>query len=441
MGERLKILLGKLTAGYWFIPTVMALSAVALAYLGVRLDAAVEDDTLASWWLSYTGGPAGARSVLSTIASSMINVAGVVFSITVVVLSLATQQFGTYILRSFLRDKGNQVVLGAFVATYLYCLLVLRSVRGGDGLTSSSFVPYISVTLALLLAVISLGLLIFFIHHLARSIRSSNLVARAGAELVDSIGRLFPEEIGEAFYEDPSPPQLSGQSVKSPDAGYLEGVDGEKLMSAAVDSQVVIVVRVQPGDFVATGDELALVSGKVDSESGEPVAKAVRAAFILGSERTIDQDISFGIETLVELAVRGLSPGINNTVTAVQCIDQLREGFSRLMDRKWPAAARKDGDGVARVYAAPRPFEELLDGAFGRLIFSAQNQPDVLLHLLQTLEALSAKAQGQGRSAAEIDTQVQRIRQFAGEIKDSPFRAKLRSGLSSAAYGAEANVH
>jgi uncharacterized membrane protein len=147
MGERLRILWTKLNTGYWLIPTVMTIGAVSTSYLAVLLDVRFSDGYLDSWWLGYTGGADGARAVLSAVASSMINVAGVVFSITVVILSLATQQFGTYILRSFMRDRGNQTVLG--------------------------------------------------VHHLAHSIKSSSLVAQSGHDFVMAIDRLFPQDVTE----------------------------------------------------------------------------------------------------------------------------------------------------------------------------------------------------------------------------------------------------
>ncbi len=145
-------------------------------------------------WI-YTRGPDGARAVLSTIAGSMITVAGVVFSVTIVALSLASNQFGPRLLRNFMRDRGNQIVLGTFVATYLYCLLVMRTVQGMDG---SQFVPHLSVTVAILMAVASLGVLIYFIHHVAVSIQAPELIANVAHELHEAIDRLFPEELGYA---------------------------------------------------------------------------------------------------------------------------------------------------------------------------------------------------------------------------------------------------
>ena len=169
---------------YWAVPSVMALTALALSVGMIQLDRTLTPKLLGTLSWVYTGGPEGARAVLSTIAGSMITVAGVTFSITIVALTLASQQFGPRLLRSFLRDLGNQIVLGTFVSTFVYCLLVLRTVRGND---DAQFVPHLAVTLGVVLAMLSLGVLIFFIHHVSTSIQASQIIASVAADLEASI--------------------------------------------------------------------------------------------------------------------------------------------------------------------------------------------------------------------------------------------------------------
>jgi uncharacterized membrane protein len=429
MGERLRMLWSKLNTGYWLIPSLMALTAVGIAYCTVLVDVLMSNKQVNWWWLGYTGGPEGARAVLSAIASSMINVAGVVFSITVVILSLATQQFGTYILRSFMRDRGNQAVLGAFLSTFIYCIMVLRTVRGGeDGLQSSQFIPYVGVTLGLVFAMISLGYLIFFIHHLARSIKSSNLVARSGHDFLMAIDRLFPEEVAEPSSIDARPPPSQGKLVKAVDPGYLQGVDGEKLVQLGAEHDLLIVMRVRPGTFIGAGDELALLTSDPIREIKDELCCSVRSAFVLGNERTIDQDVSFGIETLVELGTRALSPGINNPVTATQCIDRLREGLYHLAVRPIPAAYRQDSKGVPRLYAESFNFVELLDLSIGRLIYEARKHPDVLIHLLTALHAVRKRAEKPSDQQA-LMRHVVRIERYFQTIDDDFFQEKFREVL------------
>ena len=224
-----------LRATYWFLPALMALAAVTLSILSVRLDEQLRDDMVRSLGWIYTGGPEGARGVLSTIASSTITVAGVTFSITIVTLSLATSQFGPRLLRNFMRDTGNQLVLGAFTSIYLYCLLVLRTVRGTDEL---QYVPHLSVTIGVILAVLGVAVLIFFIHHIAESIQVSQVVGVVNAELEHAIDRLFPDTLGTGIVPGGN---IAGQDVRSQSvyplyanrSGYIQHVDPDRLFDVA----------------------------------------------------------------------------------------------------------------------------------------------------------------------------------------------------------------
>ncbi|MBC7706367.1 MAG: DUF2254 domain-containing protein, partial [Rhodoferax sp.] len=163
----------RLRSSLWFVPATMAFLAVALAVAAVELDKAVADDWLLSLGWSYSGGAEGASLVLGTVAGSMIAIAGAVFSMTLVALSLASSQLGPRLLRNFMRDTVNQVVLGTFVATFVYCLLVLRTIRRADEV---AFVPHLSVTIGVLLAIVSVGVLIYFIHHISVSIQADQVV-------------------------------------------------------------------------------------------------------------------------------------------------------------------------------------------------------------------------------------------------------------------------
>jgi uncharacterized membrane protein len=174
----------RLRSSYWFIPSVMALIAISLSFATIAADTKFRDDMLREQGWIYTGGAEGARAVLSVIAGSIITVAGTTFSITIASLSLASAQFGPRLLHNFMRDTGNQVVLGTFISTFLYCLLVLRTIRG---LEDNTYVPHLSVTLGVALAVASLGVLIYFIHHVAESIQVAHIIHVVGAELNDSV--------------------------------------------------------------------------------------------------------------------------------------------------------------------------------------------------------------------------------------------------------------
>ena len=227
---RLRAFWESIRATYWAVPSLMAVAAVGLSVAMIRVDEVLTPKFIGTLSWVYTGGPEGARAVLSTIAGSMITVAGVTFSITIVALTLASQQFGPRLLRSFLRDLGNQIVLGTFVSTFIYCLLVLRTVRGND---DAQFVPHLAVTLGVLLAMLSLGVLIFFIHHVSMSIQASQIIANVAQDLEGAVVRLFPERLG----HEPAPvaastalPRMtsseSARAVSADASGYVQAMTG-----------------------------------------------------------------------------------------------------------------------------------------------------------------------------------------------------------------------
>jgi uncharacterized membrane protein len=325
---------------YWAVPSAMAAAAVVLSVGIIQLDKAVTADLLDRLSWVYTGGPEGARAVLSTIAGSMITVAGVTFSMTIVALTLASQQFGPRLLRNFLRDLGNQIVLGTFVSTFLYCLLVLRTIRGAD---DSEFVPHLAVTLGVLLAMLSLGVLIFFIHHVATSIQASRIIAKVASDLEAAANHLFPERMGQADANagDEASPTASvstgpgeSRTVRSTMAGYVQAIDGERLMAVAREQDVTLRLRIRPGDFVRTDTVLMTVCAA--SFDGDWTDEPLQSVVIIGVERTGTQDIELFINQLVELAVRALSPGINDPATARSCIDRLEQALCDLAFRRFP---------------------------------------------------------------------------------------------------------
>lgn len=289
----------------------MAVGAFLLNLGTLSMDADwAGSDVPDAWWV-YTGSASGARAVLQTIATSMIGVAGVVFSITTVTLTLAANKFGPRIFRNFMADTGNQVVLGTFTSTYLFCLLVLRQVRGSDhGMNGERFIPQISLVVAVALAVCSMGVLIYFIHHVASSIQTSNVIAAVGRELLRGVRDLYPEQIGTSLRSGDGDAELASQlprhfdtqsaTIMSSSGGYIRRVEASLLVRLAAKRDLVIRVERHPGDFVAAGDVLlrAWPPGKVEAVS----ADELRAAFVVGDQRTPVQDIRFPLGQLTEVA-------------------------------------------------------------------------------------------------------------------------------------------
>jgi len=381
----------RLRESFWFLPALMAAGAIALSFGLTSLDAVVEDRTYRRLDWIYLFGAEGARAILSAIASSMITVAGLTFSITMLTLQLASSQFGPRLLRNFLRDRGNQLVLGTFIATFLYCLLVLRTVKGVEG---SSFVPHISVAVGILMSIASLAVLIYFIHHTAHSIRVETILASLADETGAAIERLFPEKLGQEPPDAPEPERsitpadaATARLIRPERSGYVQMVDGDALMNRAVELDIVVYLAVGPGAFVTPDDVLMTVApgARID----EAAADGLRAALVIGAERTPTQDLAFSLRRIVEIAQRALSPSVNDPTTAIYCIDRLGEALARLAERRMPAAHRLDADGHLRVVAKTASFGVLAHEAFAAVARYGMADADVVRALLHTLGRLA----------------------------------------------------
>jgi uncharacterized membrane protein len=400
MNPRLRHHWLQLRSSFWFVPALMTLAAVALAFVTVGIDDRWEHNLDGRWWL-FEPRADGARAVLMTIAGSMITVAGVVFSILVVALTLASQQYGPRLLRGFMRDTSNQVVLGIFIATFLYSLLVLGTVQGGD---ESAFVPQLSVSVALVLAVASVGVLIYFLHHAATSIRSASVIAAAGRDLDESAWRTFPGLIGSATGDEraedgqngsvaealPSDFDSAAVPIPSSASGYLQSIDPTALLEVASESDLVLRVAIRPGHHVLAGRPLAYVHPR--ERVTDQVVAAVDSAFILGDQRTAEQDVEFAIEELVEIAVRALSTGVNDPFTAILSIDRLTVSLAQLAAQEDVSPLRFDDTGTLRVVAYPQRFAELVPAAFNRLRQSAVGDVAVAIRLLESIVQLVSRA-------------------------------------------------
>jgi uncharacterized membrane protein len=379
---------------FWFVPTLMVVAAIGLSLFTIQLDkSSASHNWLAKLGWTFSRGPEGSRAVLSTVAASMMTIASVTFSITIVALQLASSQFGPRLLRNFMRDRGNQVAIGTFIATFTYCLLVLRTVNGTE---NGQFVPHLSVTVGLLLALISLGVLIFFIHHAAESIQAENVIAAVSRELHHAIDKLYPERLGEQPPESvrdqpqqslPDAFEHDAQPIMSPRSDYLQTIDVDRLLSLAVDKDMVLSVTERPGKFCFRGDELvkAWPPGRLDDELKEEICDS----FYFGSRRTLAQDVEFAIDQLVEVAVRALSPGINDPFTAINCVDRLGAALCLLAERDIPSPYRCDDDGALRVVTDASTAAGIVDAAFDQIRQAARNVASVTFRQLETISAIA----------------------------------------------------
>ena len=313
---------------FWVVPLLFAIGATLLGLALTTLDDML--DTSLTLPLLFAGGPEGARAVLSAIITSMISFTGLVFSITVVVLQLTSSQFSPRILRTFLRDWVNQIALGVFVATFVYALVVLRAVTGTA--QTDTFVPQISVTMAFVLVLASVVVFLFYIDHIAQSIRAASIVTRIAEETRAVLESRHPQD-AEALVPLPRPAPL-GRRIHADAPGIVQQIDDHALADLAEEHDVTICVLRALGEFVPAGGVLLEVHGQ-----GRPDDGTLRSHIHLGNERSTDEDVGFGLSQLVDIAERALSPGINDPTTAVQVVDQLHDLLRRLVTR--PLAPRQ----------------------------------------------------------------------------------------------------
>lgn len=381
----------KVKSSYWFIPSLMLILSVLMSQITIYVDYVIHRHELKTGLL-YTGGVEGARAVLSTIASSMITVAGVVFSIVMVVLSIASSQFGPRIIWNFMNDRGNQAVLGTFIATYLYCLLVLRSVRSTH---NGVFISHLSVTLGVALAILSLGVLIYFIHHVASSLQVNSVVFSVATDLDDCINRNYPKQetddqennISESKERDEK--DRFQQIILSSKRGYLQVIDLETLYELADKNRLFIKIIPRPGDFITDGEMLAAVYSQ--EETPQTLIEKIRDSFIAGRTKTMEQDVKYGIEQITEIAVRALSPGINDPYTAMACIDRIKAAMIKLSDYNLSRKRVRRKNGKAILVSNLVDFKQLADTAFDPIRQYGKSDIQVSLKLLETIRYIAMR--------------------------------------------------
>lgn len=377
-----------LRSSLWFVPALLVTASVGLALALVEAQPFVHQDLAARWPRLFGAGAEGARGMLGAIATSMITVAGVVFSVTIVALAQTSSQYSPRVLRNFMGDRPTQIVLGAFVAVFTYCLIVLRTIRSGD---EGGFVPSLAVLGGVVMAFVGVGLLIYFIHHVATAIQVSFIVARIAAETRVAIDRLFPAEAGGSAREVPAG-ELdgrwdAGRSCEARRTGYVLAVDTDRLMTLAARHDLLLRVRPRIGDFVVEGDAI-LDAVRTAGDDGIPV-DALRLCIAIADERDIHQDAAHGLQQLCDIALKALSASVHDPSTASGCIDQIGALLSRAACRPEPSPWREQ-DGQVRLLVHGTSFGELVELALSPLIHHAGSHEAVHQRLLGVLERLGA---------------------------------------------------
>lgn len=427
MREHLRSRWRDLLDSLWWIPSLIALGYAAAALLLLRADPLLGFQTQGqdAW---AVGGADGARGVLFAIAGTSLSVLSVIFSLTIVVLQIASAQFTPRVMRTLTGDRGTHMVLGVFLGTFTYALLVLRVVRspGEDG-GGPGFVPVAAVTVAIALALVSVIFMIYYINHVARSVQVAVIFQRVTD---DTIGLLADPLAGGAEPSSEAGPSLacrpagSGVAIPAPEDGYLQAIDAESLLGCAVTWGLTIRTEAQVGGFLLAGSSLATIWSAV-AVRPEQIA-AVQGGFVQGPERTRQQDAELGVRQLADIAVRALSPAVNDPTTAMMGIDRLGQVLVRAAGRL-EVEVLTGADGACVILVGPS-FARLVEVAFTQIRHYGAGDVMVALHVLWTLqgvadrvspaqrEALVAQAEAlvaEARQALRVASDIQRVEMAA----------------------------
>jgi uncharacterized membrane protein len=406
----------------WVVPVILIVVAGILFVVTFEIDLAAFHHrlTLPAW--VRTGSADAGRQVLIAIAAAIITTVGVVFSITILALTLASQQFGPRMMRNFIRDLGNQVTLGVFVATFVYSVLALGSITGLPG---GNFVPHLTITVAEALLLLDLAVLIYFIHHIAKSIQLPEVIASIASDLDRAIEAEFPryrgypgqnQDVSSVLPAEVLENLSRGAEVTATQSGYLQFVGFGELIEIAETLDAVISLAYRPGHFVVADSPLATVW---PAGAAGQVAAALKKAHVTGPHRTLTQDPVFAIDQLVEIAIRALSPAVNDTFTALTCLDWISAGLSEISGRALEKGVYRGPSGKIRLVEFDPSYERMVNRAFDKIRQAARAMPAVLIRLIDAITVIDQNTKTESQSAVLL-RQAEMVMRVAEETIPEP---------------------
>ncbi len=432
--QRLVSYIRNVLASFWLLPSLIGLAFGLLGFVLLRVDRG------GGIGIGFGGGAPAARSVLTVVAGSLITVTGLTFSLTIVTLQLVSGQFTPRALRGLLSDRVTQVLAGTFVGIVAYSLIVLRSVRDATSDTAG-FVPSLSTLAAIIFALAALGLLLYFVHHIGSMIQVSSILARLHEQTLAATARLYPEPFGRRTEEIPGPTlarwRASGEAtvVRPRRAGYVRTIAIGDLVSGLEGSGARILVSSQPGDLVTLTTPAIEIWGAADDERARELAAA---ALVIDNERDIGQDMDFGLQQLSDIALRALSPGVNDPTTADTAIGYLGSLLEHLAAREFPAPVREYETEDVTVITRRRTFAELLSlhvAEVGRYATSDARIGKALLEMLRGVGEAARSANADDRVDAVIAISRQDRRP---DDRGCPHRRRPERAPTRARQGREA---
>ena len=418
-------------ASYWFIPAVLTLAALALALITIRLDRTWGPEWLASFAWFEGSRPEGARAQLTVIASAMIAISSTVFAITIAAVAYASGNYGPRLLTNFMNDRGNQVSLGVFVATFVYNLMVLRTVRDSEDVPApdqaaaeavTAFVPQLSILVSGASALLAVAVLVFFLHHIPASIRINTVLGGIGRRLIEDIEKRFPLD-GESDEPRDAP---EARALTAPRSGYVEIIDFAGLDQLAREHELRLALRIRTGDFIHPHLPVVEVGGEVDDQ----IAERILNCFSLGNSRTPTQDLEFLIDELVEIGVRALSPGINDPFTAVTAMHWMAAALAKLADRDLCAGPEQSDYDRSRVFPVADDFAHYLRRSFGAMRPAAATDPSAAKVFLDSVHGVALGAASAHRRTMLAEEAVRLVRQAEKELK-GPALDEVQSRLAA----------
>lgn len=409
----------RLKVSFWFTPVVMSVGGVLLAWSLYRIDGLIPNEALENSRLILSGTPGEIRTMLVSMAGTILATAGVVFTLLTLPLSTVAAQYGSRLLRVFLGDRITQLVLGMFVAAFVYCLAAALSVPPAEIEPEG---PQLTVTIGLLLMLATFASLILLVQHVSTMLQAPNIAAAAGAELLDVVRAEIPEQVRSGAQNVPqaaeAPLEADGYAVRVVKTGYIQYIDPETMFYLAREKHLVIRLLHKPGHFVWRDTVVAQVwyAGPHQDQARPPTVdqdldEQIRRAFQIGNTRTPTQDIGYAVNQLVEMAVRAMSAAINDPFTAMTCLDYLGEGLALFVRQGERDPRFYDREGRLCLIFEPVTFEELFSSAFDMLRHCSCDNASVMRHMLEAIDAIRREVGSLAVGVGEIHPYSSKVNQ------------------------------
>jgi len=413
-------LLDSIRNGLWFVPVVCVVAGVTVSLATVAVDRSTDFELIPQ---TLTGGPDIAIAILSTVAASMVSLAALVLTITMVVVQLAMGQFSPRIVQTFLQDKPSQIAIGLFVATFAHAMVALREVDVEKG-----SVPGLAILVAYLLVLVSIVVLVLYVHHIGQSLRVASLIELVGGQTRKLLDEVYPDP-------GPAPEEGPEATVAARKSGVVNHIEYEELVDLARRADCTLELVPALGEFVPAGGPLFLVHGEPRDLDEEAVTKEI----VLGLERTLDQDVAYGLRMLVDIAERSLADSpFQDPTTAVQAIDRLHDALRQLARRPFPDGTYRDEDGDVRLIVPAMDWNGYVHLAFEEIRLAGAASPQVTRRLQAALEDLKTVALPERLPI--LDRQLELLASSTKDVVSNPHDVKMGLSPDRLGFGVRADV-